>query len=85
MALQQNIVIDKIEILENGIIQIRQRTDIFDDLNPSIIMASNYHRNCLTPGQDLTGQEPKVLPVAHAIWTPAINAAYQTQIASNIP
>ena len=83
MALQQTTLIDKIEIVENGTLQIRQRTDIFDDANPSIIMASNYHRNSLSPGDDLAGQEPKVVAIANAVWTPEVIAAYQAEQAKN--
>ena len=85
MALQQTTITDKIEIVENGIIQVRQRTDIYDDVNPSIILASNYHRDSLTPGQDLTSQEPKIAAIAEIVWTPTVVAAYQAEIAASIP
>ena len=79
MALQQTTVTDKIEIVENGTLQVRQRIDIFDDANPSIIMASNYHRNSFSPADDLTGQDAKVVAIANAEWTPEVIAAYQAQ------
>lgn len=84
MALQQNVVIDKIEVVENGIIQVRERTDIFNDTTPEIIIASNYHRWSLTPGQDLTRQAANVTAIANAAWTPEVVAAYEAQV-SNIP
>jgi hypothetical protein len=79
MALEQKIVIDKIEVMENGVIQVRQRTDIFDSKSPSVIIAFNYYRWTLTPAQDLTDQAPNVVAVANAIWTADLKNAYQTQ------
>ena len=84
MALQQTTVVDLIQVDESGIVMVRQRTDIFDDAAPSNILASNYHRTSLTPGSDLTGQDPKVVAIATATWTPAVIAAYQAAQAANI-
>jgi hypothetical protein len=83
MALQQKIVIDKIEVVENGIVQVRQRTDIFDDATPTNIIASNYYRWSLTPGQDLNGQADNVVAIANAAWTTEIISAYKAQIITN--
>jgi hypothetical protein len=77
MTLQQKVLIDSINITENGIIEVRERTDIYDDVTPATILASKYHRLTLTPGQDLTGQDSKVATIATATWTPAVIAAYQ--------
>ncbi len=83
MALQQTTIIDRIEITEDGTIQVRQRTDIFDDVTPTVILASAYHRESLTPGQDLTGQDPKVVAIANVVWTPEVISSYQAQQAKN--
>jgi hypothetical protein len=80
MALNQVSIIDKIEISENGIVHVRQRNDIQDDTQNNAVIASNFHRWTLTPGQDTTGQDPRVIAVATAIWTPAVISAYQEQI-----
>ena len=79
MSLTQVSVIDKIEVVENGILQIRQRNDIQDGGNT---IASNYHRWALAPGQDTTGQDPRVVAVATAVWTPEVIAAYEAQLAA---
>jgi len=77
MALTERSIIDKIEVLENGIIQVR-RADIVE--RDGIEIAKSYHRWSLTPGQDLTGQEQRVIDVANAVWTAEIVSAYQTQL-----
>jgi hypothetical protein len=74
MALTERSTIDKIEVLENGIIQVR-RADIVE--RDGIEIAKSYHRWSLTPGQDLTGQEQRVIDVANAVWTLEVIAAYQ--------
>ena len=74
MALTERSTIDKIEVLENGIIQVR-RADIVE--RDGIEIAKSYHRWSLTPGQDLTGQEQRVIVVANAVWTLEVIAAYQ--------
>ena len=74
MALTERSAIDKIEVLENGIIQVR-RADIVE--RDGLEIAKSYHRWTLTPGQDLTGQEQRVIDVATAVWTAEVIAAYQ--------
>ena len=74
MALTERSAIDKIEVLENGIIQVR-RADIVE--RDGLEIAKSYHRWTLTPGQDLTGQEQRVKDVATAVWTAEVIAAYQ--------
>lgn len=73
MALTERNTIDKIEVLENGIIQIRQANIVERD---GTEIAKTYHRWTLTPGQDLTGQDQRVVDVANAVWTAEVVAAY---------
>ena len=73
MALEKQISIDKIEVVENNIIQVRQITRILED---GVELSSSYHRWALTPGQDVSDQEPKVQAIANALWTEEIVAAY---------
>jgi hypothetical protein len=77
MALTERSTIDKIEVLENGIIQVR-RADIVE--RDGVEIAKSYHRWTLTPGQDLTGQEQRVIDVASAVWTAEVVAAYASVI-----
>lgn len=73
MALTERNVIDKIEVLENGIIQVR-RADIIERDGAEI--SRTYHRWTLTPGQDISDQEQRVKDIANAAWTPEVIAAY---------
>ena len=73
MALTKQQVIDKIEVVENGTLQVRQVTRIMEDGQQ---LSSSYHRWSLTPGQDVSDQATNVQAIAAAAWTPAVVAAY---------
>lgn len=80
MALTERSAIDKIEVLENGIIQVR-RADIVE--RDGVEIAKSYHRWTLTPGQDLTGQDQRVIDVANAVWTAEVVASYSASLNNN--
>lgn len=65
MALTKEVVIDKIEVLENGAIQVRQATRVLED---GEVLSQSYHRHVLEKGADLTNEDPKVAAVATAAW-----------------
>jgi hypothetical protein len=80
MSLTKEQVIDKIEVVENGTIQVRQVTRIMEDGKE---LSSSYHRSTFAPGSDVSDQPANVQAIATAAWTPAVIAAYQAQIAEN--
>ena len=82
MALTKEVVIDKVEVVEIGIVQVRQVTRIMEDGNQ---LSSSYHRWTLTPGQDVSDQESKVQAVCNAVWTPEVITAYEAQLQANLP
>ena len=77
MALEETTICDKIEVLANGAIQVRQRQQILKDGNE---VAANFSRYCLCPGDDLDGQDPRVAAIANATWTDEVIAAYQASL-----
>jgi hypothetical protein len=79
MALNKTEVVDKIEVLENGTIQVRCATRIDED---GAVLSSSFHRHVLAPGDDLTDQDPKVVVIASAVHTPEVVAAYEAQMAA---
>jgi len=82
MALTKEVAIDKIEVLENGTIQVRQITRIIED---GTELSASYHRWSLAPADDLTGQDPKVVAIANATWTPEVVAAFKAAQEANKP
>jgi len=80
MALTETTLIDKIELVENNIIQVRTATTVERD---GTKIAKTYHRHSLCPGEDISNEDPKVQAIANAIWTEEVIAAYQALIAKN--
>jgi hypothetical protein len=68
MALTKKTVVDKIEVLESGVIQVRTTTRVLEN---GEILSQSYVRHVLKPGDDLGNQDPKVVTVASAVWAQA--------------
>jgi hypothetical protein len=75
MALTERTEIDKIEIVQQWNIQVRQCTTI--ERNGEFV-SNTFHRWVLTPDSDIGGQEQKVKDIANAAWTPEVRQAYET-------
>ena len=75
MALTENTSIDRIEVIEHGIIQVRQATIIERD---GEFVSRTFHRWVLNPDMDISDQEQKVKDIANAAWTPEVRQAYET-------
>jgi hypothetical protein len=65
MALVKEVVIDKIEVLESGTIQVRQATRVLED---GEVLSTSYHRHVLEKNADLTNEDPRVVAIATAAW-----------------
>jgi hypothetical protein len=74
MSLTKTTAVDQITVTENGIILYREATRIMED---GTELTKSYHRNSLTPGQDLTGIPANVVAHCNTAWTADVVAAYQ--------
>ena len=74
MALEEKSVVDKIEVLLNGSIQVRRRDQILKD---GVEVAATYHRHVLSPGDDISAEDSRVAAIASVTWTDEVIAAYQ--------
>jgi len=79
MALTKETIVDKIEVLEMGQVQVRTATRVLED---GVALSSSFHRHVLVPGDDLSGQDAKVSAIATATWTPEVVTAYEEMIAA---
>ena len=75
MALTERTEIDKIEVVNDWNIQVRQATIIERDGD---FVSRTFHRWVLTPDSDISGQEQKVKDICNAAWTDEVKAAYET-------
>ena len=72
--LTKTTTVDQITVTENGIIMYREATRIMED---GAELTKSYHRNSLTPAQDLTGVPANVVAICNTVWTAEVIAAYQ--------
>ena len=75
MALTEKIEIDRIEVVGDWNIQVRQATIIERD---GEFVSRTFHRWSFNPDMDISNQEQKVQDIANAAWTPEVKAAYET-------
>lgn len=78
--LEKIVVVDRIEIIENGCVQVRTKTAIFEN---SLEISSLFHRHVVAPGDDYSGEDARVQAICAAVHTPEVVAAYQAMLAAN--
>lgn len=74
MALEKNVVVDKIEVLENGSVQVRTKTAILEDGEQ---ISGTFHRHVVAPGDDYSAEDARVQAVCAATHTKDVVAAYK--------
>ena len=77
MSFTEKKVIDKIEILENGAIQIRESYIIEKD---GIEIARNFTRWSLCPGDNIDNQEQRIKDIAKLLWTEEVIKNYKDSL-----
>jgi hypothetical protein len=86
MALSKTTVVDKIEVLEKGHVQVRTATRVMED---GVELSSSFHRHVVVPSTktgdtwadtDISGEDARVQAIATATWTSAVKTAYQEMI-----
>ena len=79
MTLQKQTVVDLIETVENGCVQVRTCARIMENGNQ---ISSTFHRHVVAPGDDYSAEDAKVQAICAAVHTAEVIAAYQ---AAQIP
>jgi len=96
MALSKVVVVDKIEVLEKGQVQVRTATRVLED---GVQLSSSFHRHVVDPqvrsgyvkggsagtwaATDITGEDARVAAICTASWTADVIAAYRAQVVAN--
>ena len=78
MALEKVSVVDRIEVVEVGVVQVRTATRIVEDGN---VISTSYHRHTVSPGQDYSQEDARVQAICAATHTPEVVSAYQAMLA----
>jgi hypothetical protein len=79
MSLEKQMLVDKIEILENGCVQVRTATRIIED---GSTISQSFHRHVVAPGDDYSGEDARVQAVCVAVHTTEVIDAYKAAIAA---
>ena len=79
MALEKVIFVDRIEVLENGSVQVRTKTVFKED---GVEISSKFHRHIVAPGDDYSAEDARVQAICAATHTAAVVSAYQAAIAA---
>jgi hypothetical protein len=74
MALEKKVVVDLIETIENGCVQVRTKTAIVEDGKE---ISSKFHRHVVAPGADYSAEDAKVQAICKAVHTKDVVAAYK--------
>ena len=74
MALEKIEVVDLIEALESGVVQVRTKTAILEDGKQ---ISGSFHRHVVAPGDDYSKQDARVKAICAATHTAAVVAAYK--------
>lgn len=70
-------IVDRIEVIENGSVQVRTKTVIMEDGKQ---ISGNFHRHVVAPGDDYSGEDARVQAICAATHTADVIAAYQASI-----
>jgi hypothetical protein len=79
MALEKVTIVDRIEVVENGSVQVRTKTAIMED---GVEISSKFHRHVVAPGDDYSAEDDRVQAICAATHTADVVAAYKAAIAA---
>lgn len=82
MTLEKNVVVDKIEVLESGVVQVRTKTAILEDGEQ---ISGTFHRHVVAPGDDYSAEDARVQAVCAATHTAEVVAAYKAAQEAALP
>jgi len=74
MALTEDEIIDSIDVLVDGQIQVRKANRVFRD---GVEISQSFHRHVVAPGDDLSKEDPRVAEIGAVVHTAEVIAAFQ--------
>jgi hypothetical protein len=81
MGLEKIEVVDKIEVVENGCVQVRTKTAIMEDGKE---ISNSFHRHIVAPGDDYSAEEARVKAICAATHTQSVVDAYKATLDNNL-
>lgn len=72
-------IVDRIEVVESGVVQVRTKTAIMEDGKQ---ISGNFHRHAIAPGDDYSAEDARVQAICAATHTADVIAAYKAAAAA---
>jgi hypothetical protein len=72
--LEKIAVVDRIEVIESGVVQVRTKTAIMEDGKQ---ISGTFHRHVVAPGDDYSAESELVQAICAATHTADVISAYQ--------
>jgi len=66
-------IVDRIEVVENGSVQVRTKTAIMENGKQ---ISGTFHRHVVAPGDDYSSEDARVKAICAAVHTDKVIAAY---------
>ena len=66
-------IVDRIEVVENGSVQVRTKTAIMEDGKQ---ISGTFHRHVVAPGDDYSAEDARVKAICVSIHTADVVVAY---------
>ena len=80
MAIEKIVVVDQVEVIESGAVQVRTATKFIED---GVEINRTFHRHVIPPGRDYSSEDSRVKAICAAVHTPEIIAAWQAKMQIN--
>jgi hypothetical protein len=80
MAITKELIVDRIEVLESGIVQVRTATKIMEDGKQ---ISCTFHRHVVAPGDDYSAETERVKAICAATHTQDVVDAYKAAQEAN--
>ena len=77
--LEKVIIVDRVEVVESGVVQVRTKTAIMEDGKQ---ISGSFHRHVVAPGDDYSAEDARVQAICAATHTADVIAAYKAAIAA---
>lgn len=72
--LEKVVVVDRIEVIENGCVQVRTKTAVLEDGQQ---ISGTFHRHVVEPGDDYSNEDARVQAICAATHTADVIEAYK--------
>jgi hypothetical protein len=74
MALEKIQIVDRIEVVESGVVQVRTATRVIEDGKQ---ISNTFHRHLVVPGNDYSAEDARVQAICAATHTAEVITAYE--------